>query len=472
MGLPMAHNLLRSHYTVTVFNRTAGRAKSLVSKGAREAATVLEAVKEAEIAITMLSDDAAVREVVLGSSGLLQGLPPKAIHICMTSIEVETSAELAAAHTQAGQGYVAAPVFGRAETADSRHIWIVAGGSEPQVNRCRPIFETLARGYTRVGPSAPLAHALKLSGNLLTIAMELAASEILTYAKKVGLPPADFLRFLNTAIFRSHMVGDYGGLIDRPSYDPEDKTLDLAANELLFQATKNLGVDIPVVDLLTARLQAAESRGWGEQDLAGLSEACRVETGIEGTLHTPLEAPMETPLPIPPVLRQFRRSMQEPRKDHDIPETAPAEELNSQPITPLAKEEQLAGPKPGMTEASTHPPAPMETSQLYMFSALDDGRPVTLDLNQTSHFELIKGRVWAWLHGKCYETSWNKLGQVELAFNQTLFLTNRRDILMRPEAVLDFHPKFGGGAKVRVDGGLELDISRSAAPRLKELLGI
>ena len=106
------------------------------------------------------------------------------------------------------------------------------------------------------------------------------------------------------------------------------------------------------------------------------------------------------------------------------------------------------------------------------FAAMDEGTPVRLDLNQTSHFELIKGRVWAWSQGKSYQTNWNSLSEVEMAFNHILFLLIKRHVLLRPDAVIDMRPTFAGGAKARISDDLELDVSRSAAPRLRELLGI
>jgi DNA-binding LytR/AlgR family response regulator len=96
---------------------------------------------------------------------------------------------------------------------------------------------------------------------------------------------------------------------------------------------------------------------------------------------------------------------------------------------------------------------------------------ITLDLDQTSHFELLDGRVWAWSQGNRYATQWKKFAEVELAFNQILFLLIKRHILLRPEAVLNIRSTFGGGAKARVGENLELDVSRSAAKKLKELLG-
>jgi DNA-binding LytR/AlgR family response regulator len=131
-------------------------------------------------------------------------------------------------------------------------------------------------------------------------------------------------------------------------------------------------------------------------------------------------------------------------------------------------------PVPLPDKAAESPATPPTPTQLptSRFTAKDDGNQVELDLNETSHFELIKGRVWAWSQGKPYETNWNSLSRVEMAFNHVLFLLIKRHVLLRPDAVLDMRPTFTGGAKARIGDDLELDVSRSAAPRLRELLGI
>jgi len=468
MGTPMVRNLLGPEHAVTVYNRTPGRAKALIKLGAKEATSVAEAVENAEVAITMLSDDAAIKEVVHGPSGLLLHLPPKSIHLCMGTIEVETSAALAAAHTKAKQGYVAAPVLGRVDTAESRHLWMVVGGPEPQVNRCRPIFDALGRGYTRVGPNAALAHALKLGGNMLTMAMELAVSELVIYAKKAGLPPADYLRFLNTAVFRSHMADTYRGGVARPSFDPEDQTLDLAANEQLLQQSSDMGVAIPVADLLLARLQAAGARGWGEKDLAELSEVCRLETGLDFAMVPEPEEP--APTPIASRATEPTRSEQEevtpPMEGHSPPQA------QARSIPPIVVRETHTMSKPVLPTSSDGSASPRRIASFNLYTAVDGEGHVTLDLERTSHFEKIKDQVWAWCQGQRYETPWRNLGEVELAFNHVLFLLIQRQVLLRPEAVLELRSTFGGGAKARVDGDIELSVSRSAAPRLKMLLGI
>ncbi|MDP1831438.1 MAG: NAD(P)-binding domain-containing protein [Geothrix sp.] len=470
MGTPMARNLLRLGHTVTVYNRTPGKAEALIADGARESTTVAEAVMDAEVAITMLADSVAVASVVYGPAGLLQHLPPKSIHLCMSTIEVQVSAELASAHAQADQGYVAAPIFGRAGAAASRRIWIMAGGPEPLVNRCLPIFVALGKGLTRVGPKAALAHALKLSGVALSEAMEKALSEIVASCEKAGMAPADYLRFLNTETFKFPLVDAFSGVMIPGSLDPPDPSRDLAANEWLMalEASNGLGTTHPVADPPKTRIQAAGTRGMRGEDPAALSRASRMETGWVGSPALGLKPVPPAPPPSP----LDGRHTPDPERAADPKGTLLKRMVKPRPVPPPAEVAAHASPDQKAGTPTGGIAGPPQVDPFHTFTATDGGSQVTLHLDQTSHFEAIKGQVWAWSHGKRYKTPWGNLGEVELAFRHILFLLIQRHILLRPEATLDFQPTFGGGAKARVGENLELSVSRAAAPRLKELLGL
>src|SRR5579863_3942652 len=107
MGSAMANNLVLAGHDVTVFNRTPGRSGALVQLGAHEAADIAGAC-QGEAVITMLADDGAVADIVLGRDGVLASLARGAIHISMSTISVALSKRLTEAHGQAGQRYLAA----------------------------------------------------------------------------------------------------------------------------------------------------------------------------------------------------------------------------------------------------------------------------------------------------------------------------------------------------------------------------
>jgi two-component system LytT family response regulator/two-component system response regulator AlgR len=97
---------------------------------------------------------------------------------------------------------------------------------------------------------------------------------------------------------------------------------------------------------------------------------------------------------------------------------------------------------------------------------------VFLDLRRVSHFEVEDEVVWAWSQGQRHRTDWTSLGEVEEAFPAAGLMRIQRHLLLRPEAVLGLKPIDGGRATVRVGDGLDLEVSRSVTPKLKELLGL
>jgi len=370
MGAPMARNLIQVGHDVTLYSRNRQRALEVAGGTARAAATVAEAVKDAQVALTMVPDDQAERELTFGGEGLLAHLPKGAIHLCMSTIGLETSRELALAHAEAGQGYVAAPVFGRPGTAVSRHLWLVVGGAEAHVTRCLAIFEALGRGTTRVGPRAELAHALKLGGDALAATMVEGLAEVLAYGEKAGMPASEYLRLLNTAIFKSPMLDVAGGLMVRHMHEPADLTLDgsLSVLHAAMRASEELDAVMPMAELVSQRLELASAQGWGSQDLTALSRTCRMAAGLD-----------------------------------DGEAGAGTDDRDS-----------------GMREST--------------FAAESPEGQLRLELEKVTHFELIKDSVWAWTQGNRYRTTWRHLAEVEKAFGHAHFLRIHRHILLYPEA--------------------------------------
>lgn len=97
---------------------------------------------------------------------------------------------------------------------------------------------------------------------------------------------------------------------------------------------------------------------------------------------------------------------------------------------------------------------------------------IFLELRRTTHFEVEDEVVWAWCGGSRFRTSWTTLAEVEQAFPAAGLQRIQRHLLLRPEAVLGLRPLDGGRAALRVGDGLELEASRTATPKLKDLLGL
>jgi 3-hydroxyisobutyrate dehydrogenase-like beta-hydroxyacid dehydrogenase len=281
MGDPMARRLAGA-FELAVYNRDVAKAQPFGLLGAKVAGSVREALEGAELAVTMLADDAAEEAITFGPGGLLEVMAPGAVHVSMSTIGIATSARLAEAHAAAGQGFVAAPVFGRPPAAVSGLLWILAAGPEAQVARCQPLFEALGQGVFPLGERAATAHALKLAGNSLLVTVVEALSEAFAYGEKAGVAPETTLKILNTALLKSPLAEAYGGAVVRGDFEPAGFALRLGLKDvsLALRAAEALQAPLPVASVLHDRLLAAVAKGYGDQDLAALSRISREDAGL------------------------------------------------------------------------------------------------------------------------------------------------------------------------------------------------
>ena len=164
MGAGMAANLLKAGHKVTVYNRTRTKAEALAARGVMVTGDISGACG-GDAVFTMLANDEAVENVVLARGGIVEHLAPDAIHISSSTISVALSERLARAHADAGQKFVAAPVFGRPEVAESGDLFVVAAGGPEATAAAAPLFEAIGQRTFLVGEAPKAANPVKLSGN-------------------------------------------------------------------------------------------------------------------------------------------------------------------------------------------------------------------------------------------------------------------------------------------------------------------
>jgi 3-hydroxyisobutyrate dehydrogenase-like beta-hydroxyacid dehydrogenase len=281
MGQAMARNLLRAGHQVIVYNRTRKRAEELEPHGATVAATPAEA-SQAEAVLTMLADDSAVEDVVFGSGAVLQAMPKDAIHVSMSTISMALSKRLTEAHQSAGQGYIAAPVFGRPEAAEAAKLIVCAGGREEWIERLRPVFEAIGRKLAIVGAEPWQANVLKLSGNFAIVSVLETLGEAFALLRKAGLDPKQFLEIVNGGLFQSPVYENYGGIIADRRFDPPGfkMTLGLKDVRLLLAAAESLSVPMPVASVVRDQFLSGIARGNGDADWARIADVAAGNAGL------------------------------------------------------------------------------------------------------------------------------------------------------------------------------------------------
>jgi 3-hydroxyisobutyrate dehydrogenase-like beta-hydroxyacid dehydrogenase len=274
MGSPMAARLMHAGHTLTVWNRSADRAQPLVCAGATRATSPAQAVADADAVLTMLFDDAANEDVLLGtkaepSSAVLDAMQPGALHIAFSTISVALSQRLTVEHARRGQKYVAAPVFGRPNVAEEGRLWIAAAGADEAVTMARPLLQPLSRGISVIGKEPSQAHALKLGGNFLISAMIHSLGEAFVYAEKQGIDPAVFLETVNNALFQSPFYAAYGNIMLTPPREP-GATISLGAKDLrlLREAASARQTRLSLADALAEIFTEAQQVGLADEDWA------------------------------------------------------------------------------------------------------------------------------------------------------------------------------------------------------------
>lgn len=283
MGRGMAANLLRANHEVTVWNRSAGRAGDLLEHGALEAASVGEAVADAEFVLYCLSDDAAVHDVVLGADGLAELVPSTAVVVDLSTISPEASAEVRAAFERRGVRFLDAPVFGSKGEAAAGGLWVVAGGDDETMALARPVLEAISSSVHHMG-GAGAGVRMKLVGNLVVASQLLALGESLSLAAKAGLDLDAVLGVLAVTDFRSPIFDGVGAAVRAGDYSPSF-ALELMQKDarLIGAFARDLGAPIEGVSVAAAYIDEAMEAGHGDENASALIKAIAARAGVDLT---------------------------------------------------------------------------------------------------------------------------------------------------------------------------------------------
>jgi 3-hydroxyisobutyrate dehydrogenase-like beta-hydroxyacid dehydrogenase len=280
MGAAMAANLVKAGHDVTVFNRSPGKRRALVALGAHEAARIADAC-HGEVVITMLADDAAVSGVVLAKGGIIESLPKGAIHLSMSTISVALSKSLTEAHAEAGQRFVAAPVFGRPDAAAAAKLFIVPAGDPAAIKACEPLFTVLGQKTIPIGTEPQAANLVKLSGNFLIAAAIEALGEAIALVGKSGVDRSAYVDLLTSTVFTAPAYKIYGNLIAANQFQPAAFAAPLGYKDirLALAAAESLRVPMPLGSLLHDRFLRLLAQGGDNLDWAAIGGLATQDAG-------------------------------------------------------------------------------------------------------------------------------------------------------------------------------------------------
>jgi 3-hydroxyisobutyrate dehydrogenase len=210
MGKPMAHNLLRAGFPLTVWNRTKSRADDLVRAGAKFAANPREVAAQADVLITIVSDPPAVEEVIFGTgckgdTGALAGLRRGCTLIDSSTVTPDLARRLAASCSERGIDFLDAPVTGGTWGAEKGELVFMVGGKAEVLDRVKPVLEAVGKRFFLLGPNGA-GQTVKLGMNLLLALQVDALAESLALVTAAGVQPERLIEVLQSSMGRSPLL--------------------------------------------------------------------------------------------------------------------------------------------------------------------------------------------------------------------------------------------------------------------------
>ena len=229
----------------------------------------------------MLANDDAVEAVTFGEGGILASLGEGAVHVSSSTISVELATRLSAAHAEAGQRFVTAPVFGRPEAAEAAKLFVVAAGEPGAVEAVSPIFEAIGQRTFVVADDPKAASLVKLSGNFLIASVIESLGEAMALVGKAGVDKQQYLELLTSTLFGAPVYKTYGGLIAREEFEPAGfaAALGLKDVRLVLAAGDELRVPLPVASLLRDRFLTLLANGGEHLDWSAMGALAAWEAG-------------------------------------------------------------------------------------------------------------------------------------------------------------------------------------------------
>lgn len=270
MGSPMSENLVKAGYDVTGYTLERDKLDRLSAAGGTAASSVAEAVRDADVIVTMVPASPQVEAVAYGPDGILENARRGALLIDMSSITPQTSLDLAAAAKDKGVRVLDAPVSGGEAGAIEAVLSIMVGGDQADFDEAKPLFEALGRTIVRCGPHGS-GQTVKAANQLIVAVNIQACAEAVVFLEKSGVDLAAALDVLGGGLAGSTVLArkkdNFLNRDFRPGFriDLHHKDMGIA-----LAAAREAGVALPMTGMVAQLIAAARAQGLGALDHSAL----------------------------------------------------------------------------------------------------------------------------------------------------------------------------------------------------------
>lgn len=266
MGIPMALNLLKNDFPVIVYNRTVSKTKELADAGAKVADSMASLAQEADITISMISDDRVLRAVALGPDGVLENAREGSIYIDMSTVSPAASAEVAELAAAKNVAHLRAPVSGSTVVAENAMLTIFASGPKAAYDTSLPAFESMGKTLFHVGEGEE-ARYLKLTLNMMVGSSAAMVGEALTFGEKGGMDWAQMLDIIDASVIASPLIKYKVQALKDRNFAPAFTAAQMGKDfDIALDAAREMNVPMPLTSQVRQNWSAMKATGKGELD--------------------------------------------------------------------------------------------------------------------------------------------------------------------------------------------------------------
>lgn len=281
MGKPMARNLPKAGYSLTVYSRSRSAVEALLADGAADARSSQEVAERSDVVITMVTDTPDVRQVILGDHSVLTGMRVGGIIIDMSTVSPSATREIAEVVKTKGVHFLDAPVSGGEGGAIAGTLSIMVGGDGEVFTSCLPIFQAMGKNITHVGGTGT-GQLTKLCNQIAVAVTNLAMSEALVFAAKAGVNLEKMHQAISGGAAGSWQLSNLAPRIFQRDFAPgfmvklQQKDL-----RLVLQEADRLHLALPATSLVHSLFNALETAGAGDEGTQALVKVLEQLAGVE-----------------------------------------------------------------------------------------------------------------------------------------------------------------------------------------------
>ena len=272
LGNAVALHLVDSGYEVTAYNRTKEKTTELKEKGATIVESPKKVAENSELVIIVVKDADAVKQVSFDNNGIANGNHEKLIVADMSTIDPSESKNISKQFLDSGITKLDIPVMGGPNVAITGDLVMMASGNREGFDNCKEVLNTISNKVFFLGESG-VANSIKLAMNLQITMLAMALSEGIMLVKKLDADPKIFLEILNSTYFKTGMSEKKAYKMIEGKYDTTFTLSNLKKDiTTITNATKSLGVELPMINKAEEVYENAIKEGFGDIDYTGIIE--------------------------------------------------------------------------------------------------------------------------------------------------------------------------------------------------------